>query len=639
MNHTGQYWQTAMRNRIARRRALRLAASGGAGMVGLAMLACGRGKEEAKKEAVTAPSPGAKDTSGLLTLPANTTGNAKYGGTLKLALQTDLTTFDPLTTSSFSTQYYIAYYGYPRMLKFVPGVYPNPPSGEVEGDLAEAFEISPDKLQITFKLRQSAKWDPRAPTNSRTITADDVKFSFEKFAAVSPLRGDLVWSNQNPNAPVESVSTPDERTVVFKMKQPDSSVVELFAAGSIFFVMPRESEKGFDPKGEVRGYGPWLLEKYERDTLYVWAKNPNWYLKDKIYPDRIEVPIIKEYAQGLAQFKAGNIYSSEWLGAPNQTDMIQTMKDVPATKLYQLVVHSTDPHITIFGYAEGSPFRDERMRKAVSMITDRELEANFRWNRDKFAALGLPVPVRYHNAVPAGREGYWLDPTDEKAMPGLTKYFKYDPAEAKKLMAAAGYPNGVDTTAYWMGESFYGAQYTKNAELFVNMYSEGGIRGKSQPKLYQTEYLPNYYYAYSPTGRDKDYSGLTIALERTYPTVVSQIFAAYHPEGPRFHGMSPDGRNPTKGDPRVTALIEKMKQEFDRKALQPLVHEFQRYVIDKMYYVPGGPYPTSVQEFRLYWPVIGNYGTQSTFVGSGVWPVESIVNWWIDATKPPLGKS
>ncbi|MGH2583900.1 MAG: ABC transporter substrate-binding protein, partial [Dehalococcoidia bacterium] len=369
-------------------------------MAGLALLACGGG-EEGTPEAGTEASPGPTGTSGLLSTPQETTSQVKSGGTLKFALQTDLTTFDPLTTSSFSTQYYIAYYGYPRMLKFVPGVYPNPPSGEVEGDLAESYEISPDKLQLTFKLRQGAAWDPRAPTNSRVIDAQDVKFTYERFAALSPLRGDLVWSNKNPSAPVESVTTPDDRTVVFKMKQPDASAVELFAAGSIFFVMPREAESQFDPKGEVRGYGPWMLERYERDTLFVWAKNPNWYMKDQIYPDRIEVPIVKEYAQRLAQFRAGNTYTSGLGGAPNQTDMIQTQKDVPATQMYRGVTYSTDPHITIFGYAEGSPFRDERMRKAVSMITDRELEADFRWNRDQFTGLGLPMPVRYHNAVPA----------------------------------------------------------------------------------------------------------------------------------------------------------------------------------------------------------------------------------------------
>jgi ABC-type transport system substrate-binding protein len=133
-------------------------------------------------------------------------------------------------------------------------------------------------------------------------------------------------------------------------------------------------------------------------------------------------------------------------------------------------------------------------------------------------------------------------------MPGLSQFFKYNPAEAKKLMSAAGY-NGQEVDFYWMGTTEYGAQYTKNAELFVNMLNEGGLKGKSLPKSYQTEYLPNYYYAYSPTGRDKDHKGLVLGLERTYPTVVSQMFASWHPSGRASMASRPMAQ-PDPGRPR-----------------------------------------------------------------------------------------
>jgi ABC-type transport system substrate-binding protein len=625
------YWERMTRSRLTRRRALVGAGALGAGAAALSLIGCGGGDEGGTARPKGQP----EDKSGLLSYPEET--KAKAGGVYKNVLQTDVTTFDPLTASSFTTQYYIAYFGYPRLLKYKSARYPDPPQALPEGDLAETFQIN-DPTTITLKLRQGQKWDPRAPTSNRVIDAEDVKWSWDKFASSSPFRGDLVYSETNKSAPVESLQTPDSNTIVIKLKQPDSSITQLLAAGSIFFVLPREADGKFDPKGEVRGYGPWMLETYERSTRYVWTKNPNWYLANRVHPDRVETPIITEYAQQLAQFRAGNIYSSTWVGSPNQTDIIQTKKDVPATLLRQATTHDTAPHIIIFGYAEGSPFRDDRMRKAVSMITDRDLEANFRFNRDKFTEIGLPSPIRYMNAVAAGHEGYWLDPTDEKQMPGLTKYFKYDPAEAKKLMTAAGY-KGEEVNVFWMGETFYGAQYTKNCELFLSMYNEGGLRVKSQPKLYQTEYLPSYYYAYSPTGRDKDYSGLILALERTYPTVASQLFASYHPDGARFHGLSPNGLNPTKGDPQVNSLIDKMKQEFDIKKQQQIAHDFQKYVIDKMYYVPGGPYPTSVPPFSLIWPVAGNWGIWSTVPAAGVWWVESLLDLYIDDTKPPLGRA
>ena len=623
------YWSNVLRSRLSRRRALAGATTVGAGAAALSLVGCGGGDDDGGG-ATTGP----KDTSGLLTIPQETT--AKDGGVHKIALQTDVTTFDMLTTSSFSPQYYVGYYAYPRLMKFKSAKYPAGPTGATEGDLATGAEVSGDKLQVTFKVRPGAKWDPRAPTSNRVIDSEDVKWSWDKFASLSPLRADLVYSETNKSAPVESISTPDSSTVVFKLKQPDSSIIPLLAAGSLFFVNPREAESKFDPKGEVRGYGPWMLDAYERDNRYVWSKNPNWYDAKRIHPDKVEVPIIKEYAQGLAQFRAGNVYSSSWLGAPNQTDMIQTKKDAPKTLLIQGATFSTDPHKMTFGYAEGSPFRDERMRKALSMLIDREVEADFRFNVKQFTGLGLPMEVRYHNSVPTGYTAYWLDPKSEKDMPGLTKYFKNDPAEAKKLMDAAGY-KGQEVDGIYMGESFYGAQYTKNSELVLQMANEGGIKTKPTPKLYTTEYLtPNYYYAYSPTGRDKTYSGFTTLLDRTYPTIVSQLFATDHVDGPRFHGMSSNGLNPEKGDPQVNARIEKMKLEFDDAKLTTLLQEHQRYMIDKMYYIPGGPYPTSAQSFTLIWPAIANWGIWSTLPATGVWWVESLIDTWIDSTKAPL---
>src|SRR3546814_19813515 len=62
------------------------------------------------------------------------------------------------------------------------GKYPDVATGEAEGQIATSFEISPDKLKLTLKLRQGMKWDSRAPTNGRNLNAQDVVFSWNKFA-------------------------------------------------------------------------------------------------------------------------------------------------------------------------------------------------------------------------------------------------------------------------------------------------------------------------------------------------------------------------------------------------------------------------------------------------------------------------
>jgi hypothetical protein len=100
--------------------------------------------------------------------------------------------------------------------------------------------------------------------------------------------------------------------------------------------------------------------------------------------------LIIEYAQGLAQFRAGNVHSSNWLGAPNQTDMIQTRRTYKRRCGSDDLPHG--PHKLTFGYAEGSPFRDERMRKALSMLIDREVEPT-PLNVNQFRNIGLPMSV------------------------------------------------------------------------------------------------------------------------------------------------------------------------------------------------------------------------------------------------------
>jgi ABC-type transport system substrate-binding protein len=80
-------------------------------------------------------------------------------------------------------------------------------------DFAESWEISPDGLQITMKLRANAKWHNKAPVNGRAADSSDVLFSWNRYTTNAPLRG-LVSNSANPQAPVLSMAATDARTVV-----------------------------------------------------------------------------------------------------------------------------------------------------------------------------------------------------------------------------------------------------------------------------------------------------------------------------------------------------------------------------------------------------------------------------------------
>ncbi len=628
---TDSYWNSYLTGRLSRRRAIGAAAGAAAGLAALSLAGCGGGSDSG---GTTQPS---GDTSGLLTTPADSTSRAKAGGVLKHFDTADVTTFDPIATTSFSAQSRIAAYTYPRMVKFKTAKFPEFATGEVEGDLAESFEMSGDKLQVTFKIRQGLKWDSRAPTNGRVIDAQDIMSTWTRYSKLSTSRGNLVYDAASaPTAPVETMTSPDARTIVLKLKQPDASLLSLFGWRS-FYIMPREADGGFDPKGETRGYGPWHLTDYRPGTLRVWTKNPDYYVKGRPYMDKVEVPILPEYATRLAQFKAGNIFTS----VVTPDDVIQTKKDVPQTELRQGESYSTVPSDLGFGFNGSSPWKDERLRQAVSMLLDRELMIDSLGGRTNFKAQGIEVPARYHSVIGAGWDGYWMDPKDDKKFGPNAKFYTYDPAEAKKLITAAGFPSGLDTTLYFNGGTNYGTSYSRAAEVVAGFLNDGGIRAKLGPKEYQNDWLPNYHYAYCLQWRAGKpivgFDGIAFRAVSGYPTVASQIFQNLHRDGAEFEGATVSGASPEQGDPEINGLIEKIKREFDIKKQQELSQEFQRTMAKRSYSVPNLPFATLA--FTLNWPVIGNQSVWRSWPGGAGSVTESNLEQWIDDSKPPIGKA
>ena len=619
------YWDRTTSARVTRRRALGGVAGAGAAAAALSFVGCGGGDDGGKT------TEGADQ--GLLSFPVDTTAKARPGGTLKSVFASaNPPSLDPHTSQGFTTLTAIAAYTYPRIMKFKTAKYPNAPVGEVEGDLAESYELSGDKLQLTLKLRQGLKWENKSPVSGRFIDAEDVVANWQKFSTVGVRSGDLAYSQANPAAPVESVSAPDSKTVVFKMKAPDASVLQLFASTNIFYVIPREGiEDKFDARNTVIGYGPFLLESYQPSGGIYWKKNPDYYVKGVPIVDKIEQPQVLEYAQRLAQFRAGNI----WTTISTQEDILQLKSDIPSLLIRQGDYGPT-PVMVSFGYEGDSPFKDQRVRQAISLMIDRETYLDALANRPKFRAAGLQPTTRYNTVVGAGWEGYWIDPQDAKTFGPNAKYLtEFNLAEAKKLLTAAGYPNGFSSNMYWP-QNVYGATFENAASVLAGFWSDGGLKVQSSPKEYQGDYIPNYYYSYQGTST-KGFNGMIWRAELGYPTCIAQMFANYHKDGGRYRGVSPTGTNAKQGDPYLNTTIEKAKQEFDLKKQQGLVHDMIRYVAGQAYAIPESW--TSTLVFTIQWPSIGNLGVVRTANGGNL-PVEVYgPSWWVDDSKPPIAKA
>src|SRR4051812_22827012 len=237
------YWQ----RRISRRSVL---ASTGAAALGAAFIAaCGGGSDG--KESLPA------DKASLIFKPADTSKEAKKGGTLLATRNQDVFTFDGQSSLIGGVG---AATIYSRIVRLKPG-YLSPPNLEIMGDLAESWEISPDKLTVTMKLRNMT-WHNIAPVNGRKLDAQDIAVSWSRWEKVGSTRGNYS-AKVNPDAPIDSVTATDANTVTLKLSQPVSSLFGLLAtANAGMYFMPKEADQGYDPRTTGIGSGPYAITNF-----------------------------------------------------------------------------------------------------------------------------------------------------------------------------------------------------------------------------------------------------------------------------------------------------------------------------------------------------------------------------------------
>jgi peptide/nickel transport system substrate-binding protein len=603
------YWSGLLGARIARRRALAMA--GGTALGSAFLAACGGDQE------------GTGDKSGLVFEAVETTKQAKRTGTMKDRAFVDPPSLDvvlasnPLNPVNFNV--------YSTLVRFEPG-YLKPIANDVMPDIGESWETSPDGLQITMKIRQGIKWHNKPPVNGRALDMDDLSFMWERFASKYQTRSNVA-NSANPNAPVLSLTPVDSNTIVIKLKEPIVYALGLFCtttpAGVI--LVPKETDSTLDLRSNMLGTGPFMLTNYTPSVGFAFKRNPEFYDKDWALVEQIETPIIAEYAAVLSHLKAGNVYhiAQNGAGPMKAEDVLPTKQDEPRLLIYTSDLASgPSGAVQSLGWLpEGkSPFLDERVRQAASMAIDRDLYLETFFNIAKFETEGLPVETRWNTAVAGSQEGWWLDPRSKDFGPN-GKYFVHDPAEAKKLLAAAGYTRGFETISNLPGPEL---DYARGGQVIDGMLSEVGITSRVNIPDYTKEYIPLYRdghgqyegWSYMSTAGGGNGGGSAIGL-------LSNEY--WTKGGAPYHGFSINGKNDQSGDPYLDDLISRGRIERDTEKRRAMVHDLQRYLAKSMFAIPN---PGQATGFTLAWPCLGNFR---------VWRGGRInYRLWIDETKPPF---
>jgi ABC-type transport system substrate-binding protein len=128
--------------------------------------------------------------SSLVSRPVDTLKQAKRGGIMKDRAYSDLQSLDLLTLNN--PWYNTGYAVYNSFVQNARGYLEPGEPGAVEPDLAESWEVSPDGLQLTFKLRQGVKFHNKPPVNGRVMDMDDVLFSWQRFSTKYSVRNGVI---------------------------------------------------------------------------------------------------------------------------------------------------------------------------------------------------------------------------------------------------------------------------------------------------------------------------------------------------------------------------------------------------------------------------------------------------------------
>jgi peptide/nickel transport system substrate-binding protein len=358
----------------------------------------------------------------------------KRGGVLTRASAWDPPVIDPRLTQSVGT-FQFAGLTSNRLVRYAFSDEATSAADlSLKGDLAESWQSSPDFRTWTFKLRQGAKWQNVAPLNGREFVAADVKYCCEQYAK----EGVQTFTFQE----VEGVETPDKYTARVHLKTPNTLFPQNLAEPIAIMFSREVLEEDGDLKKRLIGTGPFVLKEHTRKVRVVLQRNPDYWDKGRPYVDEYIILSTPDAATRLAAYRTGQS-DFIWVASPSE---VETVRRTNPNTIVQAYHNSLAP----FGVAlaqDRPPFNDVRVRRALSMSIDRQKQVDTVF--EGHGILGWGVPFMYYQDKP---------PTAADFGP----WWQYKPAEAKKLLAEAGHPNGFQTTLFYYE---YFPQMTSQVQL------------------------------------------------------------------------------------------------------------------------------------------------------------------------------
>jgi peptide/nickel transport system substrate-binding protein len=335
----------------------------------------------------------------------------QHGGVLTYAVVADAPTYDCHAANSFSTIHYLAPH-YSTLLRIDPAHYPN-----VVGDVAESWEVGDGGQTYTFHLRPNIRFHDGSP-----LTAQDVKATFDRIRDPPP---GAVSVRRAQFADVAAVEAPDQRTVVFRTKQPNASLLTLLASPwNCIYSAKLMRENPDYPAKLVMGSGPFRFVEHVAGSKWVGKRFEGYFRAGLPYLDGFEAYVVSSAA--LTGALQGGQVMAEFRGiSPAERD---TLKQAMGGRIkFQETVRLTNFQLAF--NTTKKPFDDVRVRRALTLAIDRwAIEPQLRRSTIAGVTGGLLRP------------GYALarSAAELEALPGFGRDGGAAKAEARRLLKEAG---------------------------------------------------------------------------------------------------------------------------------------------------------------------------------------------------------
>lgn len=329
-----------------------------------------------------------------------------------------------------------------------------PPDAAPKPWLLESGTMAPDAMSWTFKLRDGIRWSTGDP-----MTAEDVKFSFDRYMSPQSVSA----ASNLFRSSIASVEVVDRLTTRVVMKQPLITLPYYLAGrmGNEGLMLPKKyvEQVGWDTFNlKPIGSGPYKLAQHKPGESATYTAVENHWRTTAMYSkinllmvaeERARIAMLQGGKADLVQISPDNIKETE--GAGFKTIVI------PYTTMWRVHFYGA------YGDYPDNPLKKLEVRKALSLaVNKKEILDGLYGGAGEVAA--------YPHSAPGASFGAPKLP--------LTPY---DVAQAKQLLAQAGYPNGLDIILSAPNIGCSAEQAAKFAQAIGGFWEQIGVRAQIRP--------------------------------------------------------------------------------------------------------------------------------------------------------------